>query len=85
MPVAMVDAGPQPFTLLGERLALWKDADGHYTAMEDRCCHRSAALSKGWVDGKALVCAYHGWAYDRAGTVCGSRSTPSRRASKAPR
>jgi phenylpropionate dioxygenase-like ring-hydroxylating dioxygenase large terminal subunit len=68
MPVAMLDQGPQPFTLLGERIVLWKDADGRYVAMADRCPHRSAALSKGWVDGNAIVCPYHGWAYDRAGT-----------------
>ena len=29
MPTAMVDAGPQPFTLLGERLVLWRDGDGN--------------------------------------------------------
>ena len=68
MPTAMVDAGPQPFTLLGERLVLWRDGDGRYAAMEDRCCHRSAALSKGWVDGNSIVCPYHGWSYDGAGT-----------------
>ena len=68
MPSAMVDAGPQPFTLLGKRLVLWRDGDGRYAAMEDRCCHRSAALSKGWVDGNCIVCPYHGWSYDGAGT-----------------
>ena len=67
MPVAQVDQGPQPFTLLGEKIVLWKDADGRYAATIDRCPHRSAALSKGWVDGNALVCPYHGWSFDRAG------------------
>ena len=67
MPVAKVDSGPQPFTLLGERLVLWKAADGTYAAMADRCPHRSAQLSRGWVDGNAIVCPYHGWAYDGAG------------------
>ena len=67
MPQAMVDRGPQPFTLLGERIVLWRDADGCYAAMADRCPHRSTALSKGWVDGNALVCPYHGWAYNSAG------------------
>ena len=67
MPVTMVDAGPQAFTLLGERLVLWRDGLGTYAAMEDRCCHRSAPLSKGWIDGNTLVCGYHGWSYDTAG------------------
>jgi phenylpropionate dioxygenase-like ring-hydroxylating dioxygenase large terminal subunit len=67
MPVAMIDQGPQPFTLLGEKIVLWKDAGGRYAAMVDRCPHRSTALSKGWVEGNALVCPYHGWAYDSVG------------------
>lgn len=67
MPAARVDQGPQPFTLLGERLVLWRAADGTYAAMADRCPHRSARLSQGWVDGNAIVCPYHGWAYDGAG------------------
>src|ERR1700716_58382 len=68
MPAALVDQGPQPFTLLDERIVLWKDGHGRYAAMADRCPHRSAQLSKGWVDGNALVCPYHGWAYDGCGT-----------------
>jgi phenylpropionate dioxygenase-like ring-hydroxylating dioxygenase large terminal subunit len=67
MPVAQVEQGPQPFTLLAERIVLWKSADGRYAAMADRCPHRSSALSKGWVDGNALVCPYHGWSYDSTG------------------
>ncbi|MEA2813003.1 MAG: hypothetical protein QOI93_700 [Rhodospirillaceae bacterium] len=68
MPAALVDQGPQPFTLLDERIVLWKDGRGRYAAMADRCPHRSAQLSRGWVDGNALVCPYHGWAYDGSGT-----------------
>ena len=67
MPVAMVEAGPQPFTLLGEKIVLWKSAEGSVAALADRCPHRSAALSLGWVDGNALVCPYHGWSYDGSG------------------
>ena len=67
MPAALVDQGPQPFTLLDERIVLWKDGSGRYSAMADRCPHRSAQLSRGWVDGNALVCPYHGWAYDGRG------------------
>src|SRR6267154_675108 len=60
MPAALVDQGPQPFALLDERIVMWKDGSGRYAAMADRCPHRSAQLSKGWVDGNALVCPYDG-------------------------
>ncbi|MEJ7931065.1 aromatic ring-hydroxylating dioxygenase subunit alpha [Ramlibacter sp. AN1015] len=68
MPLARLDAGPQPFTLLGEDIVLWKQADGTPAALRDRCCHRTAKLSKGFVEDGHIVCGYHGWTYDCAGT-----------------
>lgn len=67
MPMHHLDAGPQPFTLLGEPLVLWKGADGKPSALRDRCCHRTAKLSKGFVDGDNIVCGYHGWTYNGQG------------------
>ena len=53
--------------ILEEPLVLWRTAGGRAVAMEDRCAHRNAALSKGAVfDGK-LGCPYHGWVYDGDG------------------
>lgn len=59
--------GPKPFTLLGEDIVVWKDANGEPAAAIDRCCHRSAKLSRGWVDDGNIVCGYHGWTYDPSG------------------
>jgi phenylpropionate dioxygenase-like ring-hydroxylating dioxygenase large terminal subunit len=67
MPVAMVADGPRPFTLLGEPIVVWTDGDGKPAALRDRCCHRTAELSKGFCEGGNLVCGYHGWTYDRSG------------------
>lgn len=67
LPLHLLDDGPQPFTLLGEKIVLWKQADGTPAAVQDRCCHRTAQLSKGFVEGGHLVCGYHGWAYDGGG------------------
>lgn len=60
-------AGPQPFTLLGENIVIFKRADGSPAALRDRCCHRTAKLSKGTVQGDYIVCGYHGWTYDGSG------------------
>ena len=54
---------PVPFTLLGTNLVLFRDAAGKATALIDRCCHRTATLSKGWLDAGNIVCPYHGWTY----------------------
>lgn len=74
MPLAMLEAGPKPFTLLGEHIVLFLDAEGQPAALKDRCCHRTAQLSKGWCAKEgalrgALQCGYHGWTYDRTGRV----------------
>lgn len=63
-----LEQGPQPFTLLGENIVLWKQADGSPAALQDRCCHRTARLSKGFVENGHIVCGYHGWQFDCSGT-----------------
>jgi phenylpropionate dioxygenase-like ring-hydroxylating dioxygenase large terminal subunit len=69
MPLSMLADGPKPFTLLGEAIVLFLDADGAPAALRDRCCHRTAKLSKGWCEGGRIVCGYHGWNYDGTGRV----------------
>ncbi len=61
VPMHDLDEVPRAFTLLGENIVIWKGADGKPAALRDRCCHRTAKLSKGFVDGPNIVCGYHGW------------------------
>ncbi|MBL8386573.1 MAG: aromatic ring-hydroxylating dioxygenase subunit alpha [Burkholderiales bacterium] len=69
-------AAPFPFRLMGEDIVVWRDASGGLSALADRCCHRTAKLSRGWVDGNLIVCPYHGWAYDAAGACQRIPQTP---------
>jgi len=62
--------------VLGERLAVFRDADGRAVALPDRCLHRNAPLSKGRVRGGGLTCPYHGWHYDADGRVTNIPSQP---------
>ncbi len=55
--------------VLGEWLAVFRDDSGHAVALEDRCLHRCAMLSKGTVNAGKLQCAYHGWTYNGQGSV----------------
>jgi phenylpropionate dioxygenase-like ring-hydroxylating dioxygenase large terminal subunit len=70
--------------LLGEPIVLFRGAGGRAAALADRCPHRNAPLSAGWVRGEALVCPYHGWSFDGAGAcravpgLCGEPAHPSR-------
>jgi phenylpropionate dioxygenase-like ring-hydroxylating dioxygenase large terminal subunit len=69
VPLSTLADGPKPFTLLGEAIVLFLGPDGAPAALRDRCCHRTAKLSRGWCEGGRLVCGYHGWTYDIAGRV----------------
>ena len=50
-------------------IALYRDADGSFHALENRCAHRHLRLSEGKVAGPHLVCRYHGWSYDGTGRL----------------
>ncbi|MEN9223442.1 MAG: Rieske 2Fe-2S domain-containing protein, partial [Thermostichus sp. BF3_bins_97] len=67
MPISLLQEGPQSFTLLGQPLVLWLDQAGKPAAVEDRCCHRSAQLSKGIVCDGHSRCPYHGWEFEGSG------------------
>lgn len=54
-------------TLLGDPVVLYRAADGTPVALEDRCCHRQAALSLGEIEGDNLRCGYHGLLFDGSG------------------
>lgn len=49
-----------PRQLAGERVVLYRKPNGELVCMEDRCCHRQAALSLGRKEGDCLRCMYHG-------------------------
>ena len=62
-------AHPLGRILLNEPVVMYRRADGIAVALEDRCCHRRAPLSKGQVEGDDLRCGYHGFLYDSTGAV----------------
>ncbi|WCO67676.1 Rieske 2Fe-2S domain-containing protein [Iamia majanohamensis] len=80
-PVCTLDelraVAPRPLavTLLGRPLAV-ADLGGTVAAVDDRCLHRSARLSVGWVDDGAFRCGYHGWRYAPDGTCVEIPSLP---------
>jgi len=48
-------------------LILWRNQARQIIAMEDRCCHRAAPLSKGRREGDCIRCMYHGLLFDATG------------------
>ena len=54
-------------TLLDQPVVFYRTEGGTPVALEDRCCHRQAPLSKGWLVGDEIQCPYHGLTYDATG------------------
>ncbi|MES1973486.1 MAG: aromatic ring-hydroxylating dioxygenase subunit alpha [Pseudomonadota bacterium] len=79
-PIRVLGDGPRAFRLMGEDIVLFLDGDGRPVALRDRCCHRTARLSKGWCDKGNIVCGYHGWSYDRTGALIGIPQYPGDKA-----
>jgi vanillate O-demethylase monooxygenase subunit len=57
-------------TIINQPLVLDRKADGSPVALDDRCCHRLAPLSKARLENEDLRCVYHGptfWRTPRPG------------------
>jgi nitrite reductase (NADH) small subunit len=48
---------------------------GKLSAMDNWCPHRRGPLGQGWIEGQAVVCPWHSWAFD---TVTGVAVPPER-------
>jgi vanillate O-demethylase monooxygenase subunit len=58
---------PMQRWILDLPVAMYRTEAGVVVALDDRCPHRWAPLSKGWLDGDELVCGYHGLRFSPQG------------------
>lgn len=65
---AEVGAAPLARRVCDEPLVLFRRGDGTVAALEDRCPHRKAPLSRGEVVDGTLQCGYHGMRFAGDGT-----------------
>ena len=54
-------------TILEEPVLVYKGDSGKVVALDNRCCHRGAKLSKGRLEGDCVRCMYHGLKFDPTG------------------
>lgn len=40
------------------------NVDGNFYAIDDTCLHRGGPLGEGELDGKTVICPWHGWRFD---------------------
>ena len=55
-------------TFLEKPILIYRGESGRYVALDNRCCHRSAPLSLGRIEGDCIRCMYHGMKFDPEGT-----------------
>jgi phenylpropionate dioxygenase-like ring-hydroxylating dioxygenase large terminal subunit len=63
------DRNPIRVIVNGRPIVVFRAGASGFAALEDRCAHRNAPLSRGRICEGRLVCSYHGWEYDRDGRV----------------
>ncbi len=51
-----------------QNIALWRNPKGKIFALDDRCPHRGASLSQGFIKDDCLSCPFHGIRFDGSGT-----------------
>jgi phenylpropionate dioxygenase-like ring-hydroxylating dioxygenase large terminal subunit len=52
-----------PVKLWNQEIAIYRDCQNHLQAVENVCPHKGVSLHLGTVKDDAIVCPYHGWAF----------------------
>jgi nitrite reductase (NADH) small subunit len=47
----------------GQQICL-ANLSGELTALDNVCPHRQGPLGQGWVEGEAVICPWHSWAFN---------------------
>ena len=47
----------------GQMLCL-ANIDGTFHVLDNLCPHRQGPLGQGWIEGQAVICPWHAWAFD---------------------
>jgi phenylpropionate dioxygenase-like ring-hydroxylating dioxygenase large terminal subunit len=50
---------PYPILLQEKKYVVWRDEKEKYYALENKCSHKAARLSDGFIDQGCIVCPYH--------------------------
>ena len=63
------DGPAKRMMLLGESFVMFRDSNGAMGAVAEACPHRGASMYFGRVEDCGIRCQYHGWHFDREGTL----------------
>src|SRR5471032_2192122 len=63
----LVDKQTKKVRVLGEDLALFRNASGELGLVAENCPHRRCSLAYGVPENNGIRCPYHGWLFDNEG------------------
>ena len=63
------DGPSRRMMLLGESFVMFRDTNGAMGAVAEACPHRGASMYFARVEECGIRCQYHGWKFDREGTI----------------
>lgn len=58
------------YTILARKVAVFREPDGSFYAIEFACKHQNWDLSTGRIDGDLVTCPRHGWVYNIRTGAC---------------
>ena len=66
--VCAVAEAPQPGQVVeavaGEFTLCLANVGGELSALDNWCPHRRGPLGQGWIEGNAVICPWHSWAFN---------------------
>src|SRR5580700_10646557 len=68
---------PRRVRILGEDLVAYRDKSGGIGLLELHCPHRGTSLEFGLIGDRGIRCCYHGWLFDRDGTILETPGEPA--------
>lgn len=60
---------PKAIRIMGEDLVAFRDKSGQIGVLHRHCAHRGASLEFGVIQENGIRCCYHGWHFDRDGSL----------------
>lgn len=69
------DCSIRSFRVFGKIIAIVRDLDGGFFAIEGGCKHHGADLSQGVMEQLIVTCPRHGWKYDLSTGKCLSNAS----------
>lgn len=49
---------------VGDETICLANVNGELSALDNWCPHRRGPLGQGWIEGNAVICPWHSWAFD---------------------